>query len=71
MSSDELYDRMERCAEYCFKHGITSAELYARADDEEHSGFSVSAPYTRLLATLVKEVEMKHGLIAVDEPRPV
>ncbi len=50
----ELRDTMESAAEVCIRSGETSADLYARAVEQERTGFGVSADYTRLLASVVK-----------------
>lgn len=54
-----LYERMKRAAELAFARGEKSKDLYTRAAEQKASGFSVSAPYTRLLASFVRELEQK------------
>jgi hypothetical protein len=57
MNGDELYASMKRNAQACFDRGETSAQLFKRADEQERAGFSVSAPFTRCLASFVKTLE--------------
>jgi hypothetical protein len=59
MSFDDLIERTRRSAEDAHARGVTSAELYARADEQDRTGFSVSAPFTRLLASAVKILEAR------------
>lgn len=57
MNGDELIARIKRAADICYGSGETSAELFKRADEQERTGFSVSAPFTRLLAQAVALLE--------------
>lgn len=59
MDAEVLILQMRRAAERLHAAGTTSAELYAQARAQEDTGFSVSAPFTRLLASAVKELEEK------------
>jgi hypothetical protein len=57
MNSMELLERTRARAKEMHEQGITSAEVYARADEQDRTGFTVSAPFTRLLAQALKELE--------------
>jgi hypothetical protein len=57
MNSVELYETLRSAAEREFAAGRKSKQIFAEADEMETSGFSVSAPYHRLLGQLLKELE--------------
>lgn len=59
--ADDLIDNIRRAAKTCIANGETSRELYAKADEEDRTGFSISAPYTRLLASAVRKLEEKNA----------
>jgi hypothetical protein len=53
----DLIASIQRCAQRCVESGETSAEIYAQADEQERTGFGVTASYTRLLAQTVANME--------------
>ena len=59
MNWNDFAASMERAARSNYEQGVSSKELFKQAEDQERTGFSVSAPYTRLLATLVEAIERK------------
>jgi hypothetical protein len=57
--TDDLIERLRRTAAQLHANGMTSAEIYRRTKEQETNGFAVSAPYTSLLASCVKDLEHK------------
>lgn len=54
MNSMDLHALMEKAAQDQVAAGATEESLRARADEQERDGFSVSADYTRCLASYVR-----------------
>jgi len=56
MESMELHAMLVRNAKSALADGITPEEMFARAEEQERTGFSVSAPYTRCLASFMRDL---------------
>jgi hypothetical protein len=56
-SWSELVEMITTAAKACHASNITSDHIYKQADEQQKAGWTVSAPYTRLLASAVKELE--------------
>lgn len=56
MESVELYRSMERLAVQNLAAGETSQKVRRNADDMEREGFSVSADYQRVIASIMERI---------------
>ena len=54
--SMELHATLVRHAKSLLADGVTPAEMFARAEEQERTGFSVSAPYTRCIASFMRDL---------------
>jgi hypothetical protein len=58
-NSEELLARMMRAAKWHIKQGGTSKELFEQAKQQREMGLEISADYTSLLASTVRQLETK------------
>lgn len=61
MDSMDLYRAMENTARMRLSRGDTAAQVRREADEQAATGFSVSADYTRLLASMMDQHERGEG----------
>jgi len=54
--SMELHAMLVRHAKSALAHGVTPEEMEARANEQDSTGFSVSAPYTRCIASFMRDL---------------
>jgi hypothetical protein len=61
MDSMDLYWAMTATAKHRLSKGDTSAQVRREADEQARTGFSVSADYTRLLASTMARIEREEA----------